>query len=571
MSSSTVSPPSELNALTNRRTLTTLWPQLTSGALFAAALLFALSQGEPIGWAVAGLTGLMFAICCAYLFVMVRNSIAGMRWVTWVGGFVLVLYTITLSHQLLPLAVLLIAEIAAYAMTVSNRATLRRGLSATFGVLCATLAIAALQSLGLIDFGIHLPPGIAVAINSIGALGIGADLLQRFSRLFDRIELSVLRVQQSNVQLTAAQTELEKRLDERTRLLDVTRTVHSTLDLNTLLDNTLEQLRAIVECDAAEVMLLGKEGPQMLIARAADGEKRLLLAEHPHCGQVITQRAPLTLNGARDGGNSSLRSWLGVPLIVRGASIGMLALSHSAPERFTARDSDLALAFANQVAGLIFNAQLRGEAAQSAALAERNRIARDLHDSVTQSLFAISLGVRTAQQEIEKSRERAISALNYTLQLTTSALTEMRALIFTLRPETLQRDGLFVALQRHIDSLKPRTTVPVELTLCGEEPDISLDQKEALYRIGIEAIQNALKHARPQSINLQFECDAETIMLSVFDDGVGFETPATAGLGMSTMRERAAELGGALTIDSIPGAGTTVRVTLPRKPDLLAN
>jgi signal transduction histidine kinase len=571
MSSPTLSPPSELNALTNRRTLATLWPQLASGALFVAAVAFATNQGTPAGWAIAGLTGLIFAMCCAYLTVMVRNSVTGMRWVTWVGGFVLVLYTIALSHQLLPLAVLLIAEIAAYAMTVSNRTTLRRGLLATFGVLCATLALAELQVFGLIKFGFQLAPGVAIVINVIGILCIGADLLQRFSRLFDRIELSVLRVQQSNAQLTEAQFELEKRLDERTRLLDVTRTVHSTLDLNTMLDNTLKQLRALVDCEAAEVLLLNSDGPQTLIMRTAEGEKRFLLVEHPHFSRVIAQHTPLTLNGARGDGSSNTISWLGVPLIVRGASIGMLSLSHSAPEHFTARDSDLALAFANQVAGLIFNAQLRGEAARAAALAERNRIARDLHDSVTQSLFAISLGVRTAQQELEKSRERAMGALDYTLQLTTSALTEMRALIFTLRPETLQRDGLFVALQRHIESLKPRTSVPISMKPCSAEPDIALDQKEALYRIGIEAIQNALKHARPKTVSLQFECDAETIILNVFDDGIGFDAPATTGLGMSTMRERAVELGGTLMIDSVPGAGTTVRATLPRKPDLLAN
>jgi signal transduction histidine kinase len=574
MTSQSVTPPSELNALANRRTIATLWPQLVSGALFVISVAYASQAGTPTGWAVAGLAGLMFAICCAYLAVMSRNSVSGMRLVTWVGGLSLTLYTVVLSHELLPLSVLLIAEVAAYSVTVSSRQSLRQGLLATFGTLCGVIAIAELQKLGWLDFGFRLDSTAATVINILGVLGVGADLLQRFGRLFDRIERSVLRVQQSNEQLTTTQVELELRLEERTRLLDVTRTVHSTLDLNTLLDGTLEQLRSLVSYDSADVLLLAKDGMPMLIGRSSTDEKRLLLSEHAHLNSVIAQRATLMLNVESDAptGAGAAASWLGVPLIVRGEAIGMLSLSQAAPGRYTKRDGDLALAFANQVAGLIFNAQLRSEAAQAAALAERNRIARDLHDSVTQSLFGISLGVRTAQEEANKSPERTRRALDYTLELVTSALTEMRALIFTLRPETLQRDGLFVALQRHIDSLTPRTSIPIDLKVCAAEPDIGLDQKEALFRIGVEATQNALKHAQPKRVSLQFICDAETICLSIFDDGIGFDSAQTrTGLGLTTMRERANELGGTLKVDSIPGAGTTVHVALPRKPDLLAN
>jgi signal transduction histidine kinase len=572
MTSQSVTPPSELNALANRRTIATLWPQLVSGAFFVVGVAYASQAGTPTGWAVAGLAGLMFAICCAYLAVMSRNSVSGMRLVTWVGGLSLTLYTVVLSHELLPLSVLLIAEVAAYAVTVSSRQSLRQGLLATYFVLCSVIAIAELQKLGWLDLGFRLDSTAATVINILGVLGVGADLLQRFGRLFDRIERSVLRVQQSNEQLTTTQVELELRLEERTRLLDVTRTVHSTLDLNTLLDGTLEQLRSLVSYDSADVLLLAKDGMPMLIGRSNTDEKRLPLFEHAHLNSVIAQRATLMLNVESDAPTGAAASWLGVPLIVRGEAIGMLSLSQAAPGRYTKRDGDLALAFANQVAGLIFNAQLRSEAAQAAALAERNRIARDLHDSVTQSLFGISLGVRTAQEEADKSPERTRRALDYTLELVTSALTEMRALIFTLRPETLQRDGLFVALQRHIDSLTPRTSIPIDLKVCAAEPDIGLDQKEALFRIGVEATQNALKHAQPKRVSLQFICDAETICLSIFDDGIGFDSAQTrTGLGLTTMRERANELGGTLNIDSIPGAGTTVHVILPIKPNLLAN
>jgi signal transduction histidine kinase len=568
MSIRQAAPPSELNALSSRRSLATLWPQLVSGAMFIVAVVTASAAGTPTLWAVAGGAGLLFAVCCTYLLAMLRKSVAGMRALTWIGGPALALYAIVLSYQLLPVSVLLIAEVAAYGLTVSDRATLRRGLIFTFGALCATLVLSELQRHGVIDIGFRLSPGVVSAVNLTAAVGIGADLLHRFSRQFDRIERSVLRVQQSNVRLAETQIELQKRLDERTKLLDVTRTVHSTLDFNTLLDNTLQQLGTLVVCDSAEVLLLNAETPPALVSRVDGDERRLSLAEDAHFSRVLEHKLPFILNNLANGVAS--HSWLGVPLIVRGAAIGMLSLSHGEQDHFSEHDSDLALAFANQVAGLIFNTRLRNEAAQVAVLAERNRLARELHDSVTQSLFGISLGVRTAQQELDKSAERTQQALEYTMDLANAALIEMRALIFTLRPETLQRDGLFVALQRHIDSLKPRTTIPINLSICAEEPDIAIDRKEALYRICIEAIQNALKHANAGNISAVFDCDAEFVWLSIIDDGRGFATTdASHGLGLTSMRERAAELGGRLTIDSVPNIGTTIKVMLPRKPELL--
>ena len=129
------------------------------------------------------------------------------------------------------------------------------------------------------------------------------------------------------------------------------------------------------------------------------------------------------------------------------------------------------------------------------ALEERQRLARELHDSVSQALYGVSLGVNTALTLFDTDRTKVLEALNYALSLTHAGLTEMRALIFELRPESLEMEGLVVALTKQVEALRVRHGIEVELSLC-DEPDVPLAVKEALYRIAQEALHNAVKHAR---------------------------------------------------------------------------
>ncbi len=130
-----------------------------------------------------------------------------------------------------------------------------------------------------------------------------------------------------------------------------------------------------------------------------------------------------------------------------------------------------------------------------AALIERQRIARELHDSVVQALYGIILGVRTAQATVTRDPQRAAESLDYVLQLADAGLIEMRALMFELRPQLLADEGLVRALQRQAEALQRRRGLAVELAL-GEEPDVSLAHKEALYRVAQVAVQNVIDHAR---------------------------------------------------------------------------
>jgi signal transduction histidine kinase len=148
--------------------------------------------------------------------------------------------------------------------------------------------------------------------------------------------------------------------------------------------------------------------------------------------------------------------------------------------------------------------------------------------------------------------------------LATAGQAEMRALIFELRPESLKKEGLVAALEKQADALKARHGIDVVAALCNE-PEASLEVKEAVYRIAQEALHNTVKHARASNVKIKMECTPEQITLEITDDGAGFEArdDFPGHLGLRSMRERALHLGGVLEVDSSPGKGTYVCARIP--------
>jgi signal transduction histidine kinase len=205
------------------------------------------------------------------------------------------------------------------------------------------------------------------------------------------------------------------------------------------------------------------------------------------------------------------------------------------------------------------------QAQELAALQERQRLARELHDSVSQALYSISLGAHTTRESLESNDpERANASIEYILALTEAALAEMRALIFELRPESLETEGLVAALRRQVVFLRARYKLTVEATL-AHEPDLSLEQKHALYRIAQEALHNIIKHAHARIVVLRLTREGSGVVLEVSDNGKGFDATGSfpGHLGLHSMRERATKMGGTLTLKSAPGQGTILRVRVP--------
>lgn len=245
------------------------------------------------------------------------------------------------------------------------------------------------------------------------------------------------------------------------------------------------------------------------------------------------------------------------------------------------RGFQLALLFVGALlAGLVFLAlrrqfelsqavEVKTAEAESAGEKERSRLARELHDSVSQALYGIALGARTLRKRAENhpAGPDLLEPADYILNLAEGGLAEMRALLMGLRPEELEEQGLSVALARLGDGLAARHQIQVQM-LIGREPALTLDEKVALYRIAQEATHNSMKHAQASRIELRLSTQDGVTQMMIADDGLGFDPHGDfpGHLGLKTMRERAELLGGTCEIYSLPGTGTRVQVTLdPRR------
>lgn len=259
-----------------------------------------------------------------------------------------------------------------------------------------------------------------------------------------------------------------------------------------------------------------------------------------------------------------MRSWMAVPLAVKDRMIGYIGTSSDRAGYFTSAHVGLAQAFADHAAIAIDNARLYEHAQQLAAVNERQRLARDLHDSVAQALYGIALGANTARRYLESDPSAAIEPVEYVVSLAAAGLAEMRALIFDLRPESVQQEGLFAAIGRQALALSARHGIEV-IVPEGEEPDLPPAIKECAYVVIREALHNVMKHAKADRAMVCVQHLDRGVTFSVQDDGIGFQPrdQQPGRLGLRSMEERARALGGTLSVASQPSEGTAVSLFLP--------
>jgi signal transduction histidine kinase len=197
---------------------------------------------------------------------------------------------------------------------------------------------------------------------------------------------------------------------------------------------------------------------------------------------------------------------------------------------------------------------------------ERSRLARDLHDSVTQSLYSLTLLAEATRRLVKggDDPDQVLAVANRLGEIGQQALKEMRLLVYQLRPSVLRRVGLVRALSQRLETVERRAGVETALLV---DPDLVLPAalEEQLYYLVQEALNNALKHAAASAVEVRIAGDGEKLRVEITDDGKGFtveDAGAEGGFGLSSMYERVEKLGGSLAIDSTPGKGTTVSVTL---------
>ena len=385
----------------------------------------------------------------------------------------------------------------------------------------------------------------------------------------------------------------ERLLAELGVLLEVSRSVASRLEMGLVLDTVLDALGSVVDYSGTAILSLNEAGEALTVAHwrgpaafTAEVARRIRYSVEdfrPFWNQ-LAQDEPIVIADVRgdtpearafrhlagedelDTAYGFIRSLMWVPLVARGQIIGILSIANSAPGAFGASDAVLALGIARQAAVAIENARLHERARQAAMLEERQRLARELHDSVTQALYGISLYAEAAARALAQGETGPVAAnLREISETTREALGETRLLLFELRPPLLEEQGLAAALRARLQAVEARAGLEVAFESHGQER-LAPDKEQELLRVAQEALNNVLKHAHARRVQVCLELAPDRGVLEVADDGAGFEPSLRGGggFGLAGMRERAERLGGTLDIESSPGAGTRVRVEVPR-------
>jgi signal transduction histidine kinase len=309
----------------------------------------------------------------------------------------------------------------------------------------------------------------------------------------------------------------------------------------------------------------GSVNSRKVIQLIMDGEPVALSNFKPEMVQTCEdeqQHIPYELQKMSDYIQQYFDSFLSIPLIIRGEMYGAITIYYQESHEFSEEEKQLGLSFAGQAALAIENARLRIQAETSAVIAERSRLARDLHDSVTQSLYSLTL-LSEAGQRVGKmgEMEKALTYLSRIGEISQQALREMRLLVYQLRAPELT-DGLTGAIQQRLDTVERRAGIEAHLHI-DPNVEIPVDFEQDLFRITQEALNNVLKHASAREVLVNIlSLDGKTA-LEVIDDGVGFDPDQLqdqGGIGLASMYERAKNLGGLLIIKSKPGKGTRISV-----------
>lgn len=455
----------------------------------------------------------------------------------------------------------------------------------------------------LIDYQVDPSKGSVVAQGWIGEVAIRPRKGQTIGVFYcdaaisgkpaDPAHLDLIALYCSLLGSIAERKQLTTRLDARTRelshMLEISRSITSTLALKPLLSQVVAALKDVAGGDTATITeFINDRYDSKILCTTEDHNQNLVgqsILYDPkidiHIPHVIAKRGPLIIPNMEDPSVyanafglrlervnpkviKQTKSIMVLPLIVRDRPIGICLIGSAVPYAFNDHGATLAIGVANQTAALIELVRAHEAEIKAAAKSERSRLARELHDSVSQSLFGIVLGLRTALQYMESKMDTK-STVQYALALAESGLSDIRALIFELRPEQLEKDGLVSALQKQVQAMSVRYKLDVTVNVPQEEPPLPLPAKEALYRIGMEALQNTMKHAQATKVHINLHPDPNVWTLDIQDNGRGFDpnTIYEGHYGLNTMRERADQLGATLNIISAPGAGARISVQVP--------
>jgi len=431
-------------------------------------------------------------------------------------------------------------------------------------------------------------PALALIPLVVGGRRIG-NLVLSHSRVHEwtEPELRVFRAAANQIAAAldnARRFQREKERTDRLALLArVGRGIAARLNSDELLATTVEALHGPLGYHHVGLFLLeeGDDGAwlvQRALASRWVPQTELAYRQRPDrgiLGAAASRRLPELVNDVAADPRfvpmpeANVRAELAVPILLGGRLLGVLDVAGTNP--FSDDDLTGLVIMADQLAVALANATLYERAQTVGVLEERQRLARDLHDSVTQLVFSLTLIAQSVSAAYRRDPLEGERRLARIVELSQQSLAEMRALLAEIRPAGPVPSGLVPALQKHFERVGPREKLEIELD-AGTYAPHSRDYEEALYRVVQEALNNVVKHARAGRVSVRLAQTGGQVHLSVVDDGQGFEMEALdsrpankdgGGLGLVGMRERVDRLGGRLSIESAVGAGTTVAVTLP--------
>ncbi|HEY3209672.1 MAG TPA: GAF domain-containing sensor histidine kinase [Actinomycetota bacterium] len=343
-----------------------------------------------------------------------------------------------------------------------------------------------------------------------------------------------------------------------------------------VLQKIVDSARALVRARYAALGVPDGEGgfSQFIVSGISDAMREAigeLPRTHGLLGAMLEDPAPIRLRDIKSHPDFQgwwperhprMRSFLGVPLVSKGRIIGAFYLASKIGAReFSRTDQELVEMLAAHAAIAIENTELLERSRELTVMEERNRLARELHDSVIQTLFSAVFTAEAAAELLDRDPGLARGEVQKLQELAKGAVQEMRSLVFELRPAEIEVEGLVPTLRKHVDVLRRVYGTDIDLTVEGGRR-LNLAAERELFRIAQEAIRNALKHSGGSRISVDVRMRDSMVSLSVSDDGVGFDpsSPQVRGrhLGLTSMLERAELLGGDLHIESAPGAGARV-------------
>ncbi len=364
-------------------------------------------------------------------------------------------------------------------------------------------------------------------------------------------------------------------------LSDSVAALTSTLDMEEVLDRILENAQYVVPHDTVEVFFV-KDGVARLVRTHGYGSHdpndrllgaRLVVRETTYMQYMCQSGRPVIVADIHSDsqwrhieGDYWLHGCVTAPIRLQSETIGFINMLSTSAGFYQPIHAERLQAFTNYAAIAIQNARLYEKSRELAAVEERQRIARDLHDAVSQSLFSASVIAQSLPRLWRINSSRVMEQLDYLDELTQSALTEMRMLLLELRPSALQDVSLSSLLHQMVRTLETRKQIRIA-TVIDDLSDLPPALKLALYRIAQEALNNMVKHSQASAATLILRREEERIVLSLQDNGVGFAVDQieTDSLGLRIMRERAEEIGATLTIESDRQSGTVVKAILPEE------